>query len=161
MATEAILVQGEVSDLQAPEIARPKRRAHAVIWRAVWPRLTALAVVLVAWQLLVLSGWRPDYLLPGPGPVLRKLVEDAHDPGFYAGVGITLGRALRGYSVSLALGALVGAAVARSGVLRAAIGSLISGLQSMPSIAWFPLAILLFGLSEASITFVVVLGAAP
>ena len=31
----------------------------------------------------------------------------------------------------------------------------------MPSIAWFPLAILLFKLSENAITFVVVLGAAP
>ena len=31
----------------------------------------------------------------------------------------------------------------------------------MPSIAWFPLAILLFGLNEQAILFVVVLGAAP
>jgi len=31
----------------------------------------------------------------------------------------------------------------------------------MPSVAWFPLAILLFGLSESAILFVVVLGAAP
>jgi NitT/TauT family transport system permease protein len=46
-------------------------------------------------------------------------------------------------------------------VLRAAVGPLITGLQSMPSVAWFPLAILLFKLSEAAILFVVVLGAAP
>jgi len=38
---------------------------------------------------------------------------------------------------------------------------MITGLQTMPSIAWFPLAILLFQLSEQAITFVVVLGAAP
>ena len=31
----------------------------------------------------------------------------------------------------------------------------------MPSIAWFPLAILLFKLTEGAILFVVVLGAAP
>ena len=35
------------------------------------------------------------------------------------------------------------------------------GLQTMPSIAWFPLAVLLFKLTEEAITFVVVLGAAP
>jgi len=46
-------------------------------------------------------------------------------------------------------------------VLRRAFGSLITGLQTMPSIAWFPLAILLFKLSESAILFVVVLGAAP
>jgi NitT/TauT family transport system permease protein len=51
--------------------------------------------------------------------------------------------------------------VARIRPLRAAVGSLITGVQTMPSIAWFPLAILLFQLSEQAILFVVVLGAAP
>ena len=59
------------------------------------------------------------------------------------------------------IGFVLGVAVARIRVLRAAIGSLITGLQTMPSIAWFPLAILLFQLSESAIMFVVVLGAAP
>jgi NitT/TauT family transport system permease protein len=45
--------------------------------------------------------------------------------------------------------------------LRTAVGSLITGLQTMPSIAWFPLALLLFRLSEGAIMFVVVIGAAP
>lgn len=38
---------------------------------------------------------------------------------------------------------------------------MITGLQTMPSIAWFPFAILMFQLSEAAILFVVVLGATP
>lgn len=38
---------------------------------------------------------------------------------------------------------------------------MITGLQTMPSIAWFPLAILLFQLSQSAILFVVVLRAAP
>jgi NitT/TauT family transport system permease protein len=46
-------------------------------------------------------------------------------------------------------------------VLRAAIGSMITGLQTMPSVAWVPLAIVLFQLSERAILFVVILGAAP
>jgi NitT/TauT family transport system permease protein len=56
---------------------------------------------------------------------------------------------------------VVGLAVAQIRVLRVAIGSLITGLQTMPSIAWFPLTILLFGFTEQAIIFVVVLGAAP
>jgi NitT/TauT family transport system permease protein len=51
--------------------------------------------------------------------------------------------------------------VARHRFLRAAVASAITGLQTMPSIAWFPLAILLFKLGEGAILFVVVLGAAP
>ncbi len=56
---------------------------------------------------------------------------------------------------------LIGLAVSRFKSLRTAVGSLITGLQTMPSIAWFPLALLLFRLSEAAIMFVVVIGAAP
>jgi NitT/TauT family transport system permease protein len=52
-------------------------------------------------------------------------------------------------------------AIVRSRLLRNAVASLITGLQTMPSIAWFPLAILLFGLNETAIMFVIVLGAAP
>jgi NitT/TauT family transport system permease protein len=70
-------------------------------------------------------------------------------------------RAAVGFALSIVVGTLVGLAVARIRVLRAAVGSLITGLQTMPSIAWFPLTILLFGFTEQAILFVVVLGAAP
>ena len=59
------------------------------------------------------------------------------------------------------IGVVVGALVARSRILRSAVGSFITGLQTMPSIAWFPLSILLFKLTDRAILFVVVLGAAP
>lgn len=131
------------------------------LWSGGWPKLAAVGLALVAWQLVASSGWRPDYVLPGPWPVLQRLAGDLGQPGFYGGVAITLRRALVGYAIAVALGSAVGLLVARVGVLRKAVGSAILGLQSMPSIAWFPLAILLFGLSEPAITFVVLLGAAP
>lgn len=70
-------------------------------------------------------------------------------------------RAAVGFGVVTVIGLVVGVATARIGRLQVAIGSLITGLQTMPSIAWFPLAILLFQLSENAMYFVVVLGAAP
>jgi NitT/TauT family transport system permease protein len=76
-------------------------------------------------------------------------------------VATTMQRAVIGFASAIAIGTVVGAVVARSRVLRSAVGSLITGLQTMPSIAWFPLAILLFQLSEKAILFVVVIGAAP
>jgi len=131
------------------------------VWSATWPKLGAAALVLAFWQAVVWSGWKPDYLLPGPRPVLGRLLADARDPGFYVAVAITLRRAVTGYALALVIGSLLGLAVVRSRVLRAALGSVITGLQSMPSICWFPLAILLFQLSDRAILFVVVLGAAP
>ena len=38
---------------------------------------------------------------------------------------------------------------------------MITGLQTMPSVAWYPMALLLFKLSEGAIFFVIVIGAAP
>lgn len=63
--------------------------------------------------------------------------------------------------VGVLVGVLVGSIVASSKVVRSAVGSMITGLQTMPSIAWFPLAIMLFKRTEGAILFVVVIGAAP
>jgi NitT/TauT family transport system permease protein len=41
------------------------------------------------------------------------------------------------------------------------VGSMITGLQTMPSVAWFPAAVLIYGLKDSAIIFVVVMGAAP
>jgi len=162
MGGEPLAMDRELAGLDALELASPPPRSKvARVWSAVWPALGGALIALAAWQLVVSSGWRPDYLLPGPRVVFSRLLEDARHPSFYAAVGITLQRALAGYSLAVAGGALIGAVVARNRPLRRACGSLITGVQSMPSIAWFPLAILLFGLSETAIVFVVLLGAAP
>ena len=131
------------------------------LWAWTWPKLLAIVLVLAAWQLTVWSGWRPEYVLPAPATVLSALGEMVGTQRFWEAVARTLSRALVGFSVALLIGSLVGILVARIRPLRLAIGALITGLQTMPSISWFPLAILLFGLNEQAILFVVVLGAAP
>ena len=99
--------------------------------------------------------------MPGPATVLPFLWDYMHTEVFWQAVATTLRRALMGFTAAVVVGTIVGVAVARVRVLRLAVGSLITGLQTMPSIAWFPLAILLFGLNEKAIFFVVILGAAP
>jgi NitT/TauT family transport system permease protein len=131
------------------------------LWRLAWPKLAALGLALGCWQLVVLSGWRPDYVLPGPGAVLGRLWSDLLAGDIAVAAAITMKRAVLGYGIALVIGVGVGLGLARSKLLRTAAGSLLTGLQTMPSVAWFPLAILLFQLSEAAILAVVVLGAAP
>jgi NitT/TauT family transport system permease protein len=130
-------------------------------WSASWPKLAAIGLFLAAWQTLVWLEWKPSYVLPPPGPVFARLVSDLRDGVLLEAAGITLGRAVIGYAIATAIGVALGLAVARFRPLRTALGSLITGLQTMPSIAWFPLAILLFQLTEEAILFVIVLGAAP
>jgi len=135
-------------------------QTHAV-WGSAWPKLAALALALGLWQLIAISGWRESYVLPGPVPVFVELADRVAAGEFWKAVGVTMTRGIVGFAIAAVLGLVLGVLVARSRILRAAIGSLITGLQTMPSIAWFPLAILLFQLSEQAILFVILIGAVP
>lgn len=129
--------------------------------RELVPMLLAAAILLAVWQVIVWLRLRPEYLLPGPVTVFGELGRTLVDPEFWPALGRTLSRAVVGFGLAVLIGTAIGLASARFKLLRSAIGSLITGLQTMPSVVWFPLAILLLGLGEQAITFVVVLGAAP
>jgi NitT/TauT family transport system permease protein len=131
------------------------------LWSGTWPKVLALAIFVGVWQAVVLTGWKPEYSLAPPAEVARELGRMAGTEEFWNGLKNTLQRAFVGFGLATVIGLALGVAVARITVLRAAIGSMITALQTMPSIAWFPLAILLFQLSESAIQFVVILGAAP
>ena len=141
--------------------AGPKSRRAARLWAAAWPKVLALGLVVATWQLVVTAGWKPAYVLPGPRAAFTELWNEAHHAVLWKAIAITMRRAVTGFAFAVVIGAVTGLAVSRFRVLRAAIGSLITGLQTMPSIAWFPLAILVFQPSETAIFFVIVMGAAP
>jgi len=152
----------ELAGLDALELAAEEHPSLvARTWSAAWPKVAAVTLAVVIWQIVVWSRWKPDYVLPGPARVFRQLGHDFGTASFYRALGVTLVRAAKGYALAVVIGSVIGALVARQRVLRVALGSLITGLQTMPSIVWFPLAVLLFQLSEGAIMFVVVLGAAP
>ncbi|MDQ6748392.1 MAG: ABC transporter permease [Candidatus Dormibacteraeota bacterium] len=144
-----------------PPQAPARRPALAIVQKVFAPKVGALLIVLALWEGLVVVHWRPVQVLPPPAQVLGALAAQVRSVTFYEAVGITLGRAAVGYSIALLVGTAIGVSITMVPVLRSAVGSLITGLSSMPSIAWFPFAILLFQLSEQAILFVVVLGAAP
>ncbi|WP_431943926.1 ABC transporter permease [Micromonospora marina] len=153
----------EISGLDALEIAGREKGPSRVrrLWSATWPKFAALALAVAIWQAVVWSGWKEPWALPGPAVVFGDLGTYALSSALWEGLATTARRAAVGFAAAVAVGLLLGLAVARVKVLRAALGSMITALQTMPSIAWFPLAILLFQLSEQAIFFVVVLGAAP
>ena len=132
-----------------------------LIWGWIWPKALAIGIVILLWQALVLTGWRPEYVLPSPGQVMDALITLFGTEKFWQALARTASRAIVGFGVALLIGTAIGLLVAKVKTLRMAIGSLITGLQTMPSIAWFPLAILFFGITEQAILFVIVLGAAP
>ena len=126
-----------------------------------WPKLLAIALALGVWELVYLSGFKSAIIFPGPATVLANLWGQMQHALLWQAIGTTLQRAVIGFGLALIIGSVVGALVSRIKPLRAAVGSLITGLQTMPSIAWFPFAIIFFGLNTSAILFVIVLGAAP
>ena len=146
-----------LESLEAPSDQR-ERRLGARAWGGVWPVVLAIAIVLTLWQLIHLSGWKKA-IFPGPGATLSNLWHQLETGLLWHAIATTAERAVIGFGLAVLIGAVVGALVSRIKPLRAAVGSLITGLQTLPSIAWFPFAIILFGLTTQSILFVVVLAA--
>jgi len=130
------------------------------IWATVWPKLLAIGLVIGAWEIIHLTGWK-KYVLPGPGTVSSNLWHQMQHIQLWQAIDITMRRAVIGFALSVLIGAVTGALVSRIKPLRAATGSLITAMQTMPSIAWFPFAIILFGATTNAIIFVIVLGSAP
>jgi NitT/TauT family transport system permease protein len=150
--------------LESLEAASPQeqrgRRLATRVWGGTWPVLLAIAIVLAIWQLIHLSGWKKN-IFPGPGATLSNLWGQVHTSLLWHAIATTAERAVIGFGLAVLIGGVIGALVSRIRPLRAAVGSLITGLQTMPSIAWFPFAIILFGINTTAILFVIILGAAP
>jgi NitT/TauT family transport system permease protein len=150
----------ELSGLDTLDAGLPQRPSVVRrVFAAVWPKVAAIVIAIFGWQVVVWTGWKPTYLLPGPFTVFKAMGTDHH--ALLSGAGTTLRRALEGYGVALVIGTLVAIAITRIRLLRTAVSPLITGLQTMPSVAWVPMAILLFGLKPSAILFVTVLGSAP
>jgi NitT/TauT family transport system permease protein len=113
---------------------------------------------LAWWSASALRLW-PPYLLPSPGDVGAFLLVALKDGSLLSALLTSLARVGLGYLISLSLGTALGLLLARSKLADATLGSAVTGLQSLPSICWFPLALLWFGLTEKSVLFVVVMGA--
>src|SRR5215469_6032702 len=138
-----------------------RRGASGKALGAIWPKVLAIALALGVWELVYLSGFKSAIIFPGPATVLANLWGQMQHALLWQAIGTTLQRAVLGFGLAVIIGSVVGALVSRIKPLRAAVGSLITGLQTMPSIAWFPFAIIFFGLNTSAILFVIVLGAAP
>jgi NitT/TauT family transport system permease protein len=160
MATDTTLAGLDALELAPVPTGTDAGERARRIWSVLWPKLAAIALVWVVWELIHLTGWK-HYVLPGPGVTLSNLWQQAQTGLLWHAIGDTLMRAVLGYAVALVIGVVVGLLVARVPPLRAAVGSLITGLQTLPSAAWIPFAIILFGLNTSTIIFIIVMAAAP
>jgi NitT/TauT family transport system permease protein len=146
--------------LEAPALP-PRPGPTAVFVRSVLPPLVAVAAFIALWQLAYRIELKPSYALPSPLEVLATFAQTVRDGRAWDAIAISVSRGAVGFVASLVVGTMLGLAMWRSRWLRAALGPFVSGLQSLPSVAWVPAAIIWFGLSDTAIYAVVLLGAVP
>ncbi|MHB8216567.1 MAG: ABC transporter permease [Candidatus Sulfotelmatobacter sp.] len=116
------------------------------------------AGLLGLWSLLAQLKLWPPYLFPTPWGVGQALYAGFQDHSLVIAIAVSMRRVLIGYAISVVLGMLLGLSVASSKFLEETMGGLLVSLQSLPSICWWPLALLWFGLSQNAILFVVIMG---
>jgi NitT/TauT family transport system permease protein len=139
----------------------PRPGLGRVFVRSVLPPVVFLAALVGVWQLAYLAELKPPYALPSPADVAETFWTTVQDGRAAEAVWTSLSRGAVGFAMSLVIGTLLGLAMWWSTWLRRAIGPIVSGLQSLPSVAWVPAAIIWFGLTDAAIYTVVLLGAVP
>ncbi|GGR96756.1 sulfate ABC transporter permease [Streptomyces aureoverticillatus] len=153
---------GLEAGLDALETVQTRRATlRETLVQKVLPPFTAVVLVLVVWQILVWAKVTDSYKLPAPTAVWDE-VEAAWRQGTLLDyIWTSVQRGLFGFGMALVIGTPLGLLVARVRFIRAAIGPILSGLQSLPSVAWVPPAVLWLGLNDSMMYAVILLGAVP
>ncbi|MDB6057347.1 MAG: transporter, rane protein, partial [Verrucomicrobiales bacterium] len=113
-----------------------------------WLVLSFYCSLLILWQVLASARFAPDYLFPSPVQVIHRLIELAQDNLLWPSIKATLLRMVFGFLLAAAIGLVVGIAMGTSWIVNKTLKSLFLGLQMLPTAAWVPLSLLIFGLSD-------------
>ncbi len=119
--------------------------------------ILAIAFILLMWQI---AAWSlPAFLMPDVHTVLLRLWGDLQTEQFQTALWGSLSRLGIGYGAALLLGIGFGLIGAVLFFFREVLKSAIIILQSIPSIAWVPLLLILMGFGSAPIIIVVAIAA--
>lgn len=140
--------------------AADRGRLRTVLGK-VLPPIVALVAIVGIWQALWAAAFWPEYQLPAPATVGAQIWERIASGDIVGFLWTSVHRAVIGFVIAVGVAIPLGLLIANFRLVRRGIGPLVSGLQSLPSVAWVPAAVLWFGLTDASIYFVVLLGAVP
>src|SRR5215216_421615 len=153
-------VEAGLDALDTPVDASESSRARRIASR-VLPPVVAIALLVAVWQALWAAAFWPEFKLPAPVDVWGQVWQLVTSGQILELFWVSVHRAVIGFVISLLIAVPLGLAIANIAVVRRGIGPLVSGLQSLPSVAWVPAAVLWFGLNDRAIYWVVLLGAVP
>lgn len=116
-----------------------------------------IAAFIGIWQLVYLLGIWPQVSMPSPAMVAESFAGLLQDFTLIKSIGMTMYRLIIGFTISIIIGIAIGLAMVKFPGFGKTMSSFAVGLQSFPSVAWVPFAILLIGLNDLGILFVVIM----
>ena len=119
--------------------------------------VTFLIVFLIIWQIVYSLEIWPPVSLPSPAMVAQSFADLVSDGTLIESIAVSLWRLFIGFVMSVVIGGCVGLVMVRFKQFGKTMSSFALGLQSFPSIAWVPFAILLIGFNDLGILFVIVM----
>ena len=117
------------------------------------------AMILAAWQILFHAGFLRPMTLPPPTRLARTFLELLENGQLLRHVEISVLRVLEGFALASLLGTVLGIGIGLSGKLDRLTDLVLQVMKPIPPIAWIPMAILWFGIEEASKIFIIFMGA--
>jgi len=109
-----------------------------------------IALLIAVWQGLVSFGYAPVTLLPPPGQVFYRMVQQLLTSTYQEDIAATLFRLFAGFSIALILGVTVGLAAAVNPAVNAAVRPIVRVLAPLPKVALYPALLLLVGFGHQS-----------
>jgi NitT/TauT family transport system permease protein len=112
--------------------------------------LIPIVLLVVVWQALVSFGYAPITLLPPPGQVLRRMLQQLLNATFQQEIAATLFRLFAGFSIAVILGVTLGLAAAVKPAVNAIVRPIVRVLAPLPKVALYPALLLLVGFGHES-----------
>ncbi|MFA4166420.1 ABC transporter permease [Brevibacillus sp. BD137] len=122
-------------------------------------RVIFIAMIAAIWEVTSKLSGLPSFMFPSLTQVFETLVNGLISGQITAAIGKSMGRILLGFLIAIIIGLILGYFIWRYKLVEDTLGFVVTALQSIPSIVWFPLAIIWFGLNDFSILFIVTIGA--
>lgn len=166
-STETTTKDGDLAGLEAgldalETVQRGRKPWRRTFVEKILPPVLAVVLVLAVWQALVSFEIVDDPTkLPSPGAVWDVLRQAWLEGELLGYIWTSVSRGLLGFFFALLIGTPLGLLVARVRFVRAALGPILSGLQSLPSVAWVPPTVIWLGLNNQMMYAVILLGAVP
>jgi NitT/TauT family transport system permease protein len=143
----------------------PRRKNSDALSKAIG--FVVIIALVALWELAFRYRWLNLVFFPPPSRFLRYLGENNFSIGFgpermemHTAVLASFGRIAVGLAISFVFALVVAIAISGSRITRYALTPMLQFLAPMAPIAWIPIGIVLFGLSNSTAIFIVFMGTA-